>query len=126
MTIMRKLRITALVAVSAAALVVVPATAAHAASAECTVFFATTTCTTGVIPSNASGHYLTVRAYESSTPANPICGTDSIRWKVVDADNGVVVRRGTGNTNLRISGLYGRYRARIDACPRMVLRIHNI
>lgn len=110
---------------SAAALAVVPATAAHAATGECTVFYATTTCTTETIRSNASGHYIDVFAGESF-PANPICNAGSIRWKVVDADNGVVVRRGSGDTRLRITGLYGRYYARLDNCPRMLVRIDNV
>jgi hypothetical protein len=127
MKITRRLCLVWLATVCAAAgLTVVRATPALAAYNECTVVWFTTTCSTKAIPANKSDHYVHVTTYESWGPfGNPICWPSEIRWKVVDADNGVVVGRGSGKGSWTINGLYGRYYGRIDTCPRMTISIEN-
>jgi hypothetical protein len=108
-----------LVVAVAAPLVVATTHAAHAtpapaaaaitgrvSSAHCVVGTpGTTSCKTGRIPANASGHYIWLQA----------CAPDGhyADWQVKDANNGVIVGQGrvpAGACNSRyIFGLYGSY-----------------
>ncbi|MEU5881019.1 hypothetical protein [Spirillospora sp. NPDC047279] len=120
----KRLRTAGVVSCAAVLTVGVWAAPAHAAIAECTVFYAWTTCSTPTIPANAGLHFVDVFTHESFPP-NPICNAGEIRWKLIDADNGVVVGSGSGDTRTRIGGLYGRYYGRLDTCPRMRMAIDN-
>ncbi|MBG0831740.1 hypothetical protein HS041_28890 [Planomonospora sp. ID67723] len=126
MSIGRKFCATGLAAVSAAVLLAVgTATPASANSSECTVPWGWTTCTTGRVAADPNGHFVEISTWESPKPFNnPICSESEIRWKVVDAITGDVVRRGSGKvTDLRIDRVYSQYVARLDNCPRMTVHL---
>lgn len=83
---------------------------AHAAAAYCTVGIGATSCTSGALAANSSGHYLT---YDVMGGTFPCFSAD---WKIYDVSNNVTVRSGhvgSGSTSGRVTGLYGTYKIRI-------------
>ena len=74
---------------------------AMATSTSCSTIAVNPTCTTGVIPANASGHFLDYSAGGFSF----ISG----RYSIKDLNTGVIVKQGsfTLPTSGRVPGLYG-------------------
>lgn len=85
---------------------------AMAAFASCTVNIGATSCTSGALRANASGHWLD---YEVGGGTLPCLSAD---WRVFDTSNNVTVKSGhvgSGDTSGRIPGLFGSYKIKITS-----------
>ncbi len=112
----------ALTAVSA--VVVLTASAANAGTAKCEVGLFGNACTSTSIAANSSGHWIDYRVEGGGVPCY------SADYRVVDSDNGAIVKSGhvgSGSTSGRITGLYGKYHIRVyNSCDDAVGTIDNV
>lgn len=91
------------------------------ASTDCSTILLRPTCTTGVLASNPTGHWIDYHI--SKVPAY------ALSWEVRDVDTNVVVARGNIFLDVgddgRIPGLYGRYRMKVNCTCLSTGRIYN-